>query len=318
MVDAPSGWGFGRAASAYQQWYQPLDQTQTYLTLINSHLTWLVEIGWPWRFLYVFGWLAVLALCWPKQLRGQRFGWLVIPVAVWVVFAVASWFSSVADSPWLWVLPVASLVPMLVWRSRTSTWPSWQNWTVLALSACLVLCAFVALGLLPNGNPPIRLAGSRIVLGNHPSNPDIWVITNSDVFGKLYSRTLRQFWQTSADPRRGPGLTVALVQSIDQLTPTDVRAKTLVAGGTLTVSELDRIKKLAPLCGKLILLNPVFYPQAMEVAPSSGAKIEVVSGEFSQVPSSAWADALGQPVYNVPGAGDFLPRWPELVLKNIQ
>ena len=44
--DAPCGWGKGNAGEAFTNWYQPLDRRERYRTLVNSHLTELVERGW--------------------------------------------------------------------------------------------------------------------------------------------------------------------------------------------------------------------------------------------------------------------------------
>ena len=45
LHDAPHGVGIGNSGSAFMQWYQPLGRTESYRTLVNSHLTWLVEFG---------------------------------------------------------------------------------------------------------------------------------------------------------------------------------------------------------------------------------------------------------------------------------
>jgi hypothetical protein len=60
MHDAPGGWGAGNAVTAYMEWYQPLERTEKYRTLVNSHIRWLVEFSWPQRVGYVFGWVAAL------------------------------------------------------------------------------------------------------------------------------------------------------------------------------------------------------------------------------------------------------------------
>jgi hypothetical protein len=85
MVDAPGGWGLGNSGSAYMNWYQTETRLESYRTLVSSHLTWLVELGWPLRFLYLAGWGAIFLLCWPT--REQR--WLAVPLGVWLAFGIA-------------------------------------------------------------------------------------------------------------------------------------------------------------------------------------------------------------------------------------
>ena len=315
MVDAPGGWGVGNAGAAFMQWYQPLERTEAYRTLVNSHLTWLVEFGWAGRFLYVFGWLAVLALCWPKSKAAQKSAWLALPLGLWTAFAVAAWFSSVAESPWLWSLPVASLVCVLVWRMKARRWPRRWVWMTAGLGACAVLGAIAVAGLLSREFPLVHFAGSRVVLGNF-ADPDVWVVANTDTLGKMYGRTLRQYLLSGAHLQPAQGLSVGIVRSVDALPLLAMQSKTLVIAGTLAAPELARLRSLVPSCAQLILLNPIFYPQDLEVGPRSMPKIVVFSGEYSRASSAAWADALQQSPHNVEGAGDFLPHWPELILVN--
>ena len=313
MVDAPGGWGIGNAGMAFMQWYQPLERTEFYRTLVNSHLTWLVEFGWAGRFLYVLGWFAVLVLCWPGHRAEQKPTWLALPLGLWITFAVAAWFSSVAESPWLWILPAASLACMLTWRAKARCWPpAWLGATAI-LGPCAVLGTMLVVGLLTREFPRVHLAGSRIVLGNR-SDPDVWVVVNTGTLGKMYGRTLRQYLRLGGGSEPTQGLSVGMVASIDALPLLDKRIETLVVAGTLSTPELTRLKTIVPSCARLVLLNPVFYPLDLEVGPQSTPKIEVFSGEYSGASSSAWTDALQHPSHNVEGAGDFLPHWPELIL----
>jgi hypothetical protein len=317
MVDAPGGWGLGNSANAFQQWYQPLDQNQAFLSLINSHLTWLVEIGWVWRYLYVFGWLAALALCWPHKSDMRSAPWPIIPFTIWIVFAIAAWFSSVAESTWLWALPAISLVCVLFSRWKTRQWPQCQAWARIGLGSCAVLGGIFYLGWKGNEPPRLRLKASRIVLGD-VSSPDVWVVTNISVLGRVYGRTLRQHFKAASDSKSSKPFSLGLVNSVNELPVEEVQTKTLVIAGMLTASELAKLKILAPKYGRLLLLNPVFFPQDLGVDSKSPVKIEVLSGEFSQTPTSAWASELKHPASRVIGAGDFLANWPDLVLVSNQ
>jgi hypothetical protein len=78
IADAPMGWGVGNAVRAYQNWYQPLDHGVTYLNLVSTHFTWLVEFSWWQRILYCFGWAAVGIVCWPPKGR-ETLSWFVVP-----------------------------------------------------------------------------------------------------------------------------------------------------------------------------------------------------------------------------------------------
>lgn len=86
MVDAPGGWGIGHSGKSYMEWYQPFDRSESYRTLVSSHLTWLVEFGWIGRFFYIFGWMSVFVLCAPSK----RQAWTVIPFGIWISFFVSA------------------------------------------------------------------------------------------------------------------------------------------------------------------------------------------------------------------------------------
>ncbi len=315
MVDAPGGWGMGHSADIFHQWYQPLDQSQLFASLINSHLTWLVEMGWPLRFLYVFGWLAVLAICWVRTSDVRAHAWLMVPFSVWIVFAITAWFNSVAESPWLWPTPMLAFGVVVVWR--------WQNrclmrppiWASITLCSCGVLGSLFLLGMLSEAQPRLRSEGPRVVLGA-ASDPVLWVVINPNTLGKMYGRTLRRYLQTAVDVHSQHGVSIGMIDSLDDLSPDGVQTKTLVVCGACEDEQLARLKKLLPFCSRLVLLNPSFYPQALSVDMPLDKKVEVIVGEFSQSPASAWAEVVGSPVRTVPGAGNYLPQWPELVLAN--
>lgn len=313
MVDAPGGWGLGHSADVFHQWYQPLDQSQLFTSLINSHLTWMVEIGWPGRFLYVFAWLAVLTLCWLQRADVQRHPWLTLAFSVWIAFAITAWFNSVAESPWLWLVPVAGLGGTLWWRSRTRQWLTTRQWLGAALGSGALLGGLLLLGVNTDEQPRLRLQGSQLVLGN-TKKPAVWLLVNRDVLGGSYGHTLQRSLRGDPNQTLGSSMSIGLVDSLDALPPNVVRAKVLVVCGALDDEQLVRLKALLPVCAKLVLLNPTFFPQALGADSFSTAKLEVLTGEFSQVPASAWTEAVKTPVRTVTGAGDFLPRWPELLL----
>lgn len=296
MVDAPSGWGLGNSGRAYMQWYQPLNRNQEYRTLVNSHLTWLVELGWPMRFLYLFVWFSVLMLCWPMPNRS----WLAIPFGIWISFFVSALFSSVAESIWLWVIPVMSLGATLVGRFRFRIWPKPIVWAIPASLAVATLLVLVTLGNL-NDNREVTITGSKsyVILGK--DSPKLWVLANQRVIGSDYGRTLR---------RALPPYSIGVASSLAGLAHVD--ADTLIIGGILTNEEIKGIGPLLPHFQKILFINPSFYPQQIQI--DNPAKLVAVFGEFSQSPSiDSWQSYLGKSVSRLAGAGDFIPQWPLLL-----
>ena len=290
MVDAPGGWGLGNSGKAYMQWYQPLDRTEEYRTLVNSHLTWLVEVGWSLRFFYILGWFVVLLLCWPsRNLRA-----LAIPLGVWVVFAIAATFSSVAESPWLWLLPATCLAVSFVLRLRTKIWPKPWMWGVPFAATVIIMAVILLLGE-SIGKIPVHKIGRQVIIGNE--KPNEWVVIDHQVMGQNYGHSLRSYIMDHGLENNSIGVT----DSIAEL-PDAMDTQVMIAGKQENVKGL--IEKLAK-AKRIVLLNPTFFPS--EIGQQT-AKTTVVFGEFSQSPSvSAWTSPAD--VKRIDGAGSFIANW---------
>ena len=118
LRDAPFGWGIGKSGEVYRQWYQPLDRDERYRTLVNSHLTWIVETGIIGGVVWSLGWGIVLAF---GFLVGRyRGGWLCW--SEWTALFGTALFSSVCESWTLWVIPVAVLG-----RTHVQTRTGWRR-----------------------------------------------------------------------------------------------------------------------------------------------------------------------------------------------
>jgi hypothetical protein len=295
MVDAPDGWGIGKSGQAYIEWYQPPDRSEKYRTLVNSHLTWLVEVGWPLRFLYVFAWVSILLLCWPNgSLRA-----LSIPMGIWIAFAIAAIFSSVAESPWLWGLPLIGLVLAILLRARRRAWPKLSAWSIPCGASILTMVTFIALG---QGGKPVRVQKGYLLLGKAP--PQIWIFIDKQVMGENYGHTIRRYLSSTA-----VASSIGVIESLTVLP--ELEDKTVVVGGL--IPKDDRVKSALISAKQIILLNPCFFPQEIDATTDRKDSVRVVFGEFSQsLAANAWGNIAS--VERVAGVGDFLPRWPELAL----
>lgn len=297
IADAPGGWGVGNAGKAYMQWYQPVDRYERYRTLVNSHLTWLVEFGWPLRFLYVFGWLAVFLLCG----AGAGRKWRVVPLGIWTAFGTAAFFSSVAESPWLWTVPLASLIAVLAIRARLRQWPSFRNWMWPAcLSALLCVGLWVAGR---HAGSPIKGGRHRIFVGS--GVPTVWLVADEKCRAdESYARKVRE--RTGSQET---GFCVGVVWAFGSL-PGKVYGARIVMMGTPDGIKRSRMREVLDSASRLILLAPGFYPYEAGLNAVVEEKVEVLFGEFSQSPFlQAWEET-GR-VRRVAGVGDYFPDWPE-------
>jgi len=295
VADAPGGWGLGNAVGAYENWYQEVGRSERYLNLVSTHFTWLVEFSWWQRMLYCFGWFAVGLLCWPP--KGQeRFRWFVVPLSIWISFFVTAIFSHVAESPWLWVLPVAALLSVLVARWRGELWPRVLAWSSAATVSVLVVAVVTVWGI---RTPGLHVHGSPDLVWIGDGEPRIWIVKNTGIMGEHYGKALRRYMEDH--PLAFP---VTLVDSVLNL-PQDHRGLVVVCGD---LPEPGR--KLLHSEGNLLLLNPSFFPQ--EAGITSSQITSVLFGEFSQSPSiHAWQN-VGH-LKTLEGIGDFVGSWPERV-----
>jgi hypothetical protein len=294
MANAPEGWGFGKAGNAYMQWYQPLNQNETYRTLVNSHLTWLVEFGWPLRLLYILGWSSVLMICWPSRFNR----WRAIALGVWLCFFVAAFFSSVAESWIMWIVPSLFLLAAILQRVFARQYPSRTQW-LLPVGATILL----AIGIWSLGQISSSLHGSKnlVIIGR--AEPKMWICYDSTTMGSLYGKSLRAAYQPKEGLRPE---SAGLLFSTGQFPK--LSGKTLVIGSVLPDGGNNGLKAAVRDCHRLILLNPRFFPQEIGIDSSNKEKVTTYFGDFSQSPSiEAWRSASNWE--QLPGMGDFFPNW---------
>ncbi len=291
MVDAPGGWGIGNSGSAYMEWYQPLSSTEGYRTLVNSHLTWMVELGWPLRVVYLLGWGALLLLCWP----GASCRWLAVPLGIWITFFVAAAFSSVAESPWLWIVPLASLLPVLWYRIRCRIWPAGKLW-LIPTGLSLLLCA-IFYGVGSRHDSMIQKRDGILFYGK--GDPRVWIFPDVKILGNQWGRSLR------GELKLGPKehASIALIENLSKI-PSFQGKSVIVTGDPAPPAVLAKVMQEA---SSLTLINPSFDPGEAGFNPKN-KKVMLIMGEFSESPSAmAWKEII--PAKILPGVGDYLPDW---------
>lgn len=298
MRDAPTGWGLGNSGKAYMQWYQPLNRTEGYRTMVNSHLTWLVELGWCGRFWYLAAWPAVLLLCWP----GKRRSILSLAFGVWLTFTVGAFFSSVAESPWLWVVPGLALLAVLGYRIRNHAWPRRTTWFLPVGVPALVLAGIY---LSANGGSTVSGAKDRVVIGK--GKPALWLLADSKTMGEYYGRHLRQ----AIGSANGKETAVVIVQSLAAVTGMD-NGRLVLAN--LSAKDKAELARLVPEAGRIVLLNPSVYPQEMGITADNARKVSVLAGEFFESDAlQAWQKLVM--VETASGVGEYLPDWAKIALR---
>lgn len=278
MADAPDGWGVGNSGQAFTNWYQPLDRTERYRTLVGSHFTWMVEFGGGGRFLYVFGWLIVLALAFRRWRRTGD----ALPTALWLTLALAAVPTSVLEEWAVWILPAGASLPLLADLRRDGR-------LSVGTLVSLALVAAIPVEMLRLAQPGVVRchARGRVIEYNPPGAGEVvdWIVPDDAVVGADFPRRLRT---------RGVAMGLAKDSG---LVPDEARR--IVMCGSLERLRTERFRSLE----ELLYLSPRFRPLAVGAGGGRCPHVRIVVGEFS--PSALDAPS-GVEVFA--GASDFMPE----------
>jgi len=205
LAFAPNGWGLGKSAEAYEQWFEPVGEYVELKHLLSSHLTWLVEFGWPLRWLYLFLWMAAIALLIPNR----KFNFPIWGVAIWTAFLVALFYNA-AGKWWNWLLPAIWLMATLILRLRQMMFPASRYWIMSALvSAFFVGLPFLIFGLSTSKISIRAWDGGNIVLIG-AGKPALAILGPSkDVLGDFYGQEIRKEWSKA---RQDAGSVIVISQ----------------------------------------------------------------------------------------------------------
>lgn len=293
MVDAPGGWGIGNSGKAFTQWYQPLDRTEGYRTMVNSHLTWLVEFGWGGRFFYIAGILSVFVLCIPEA----RAKWLAVSFGIWIAFMTSAVFSSVAEEPWLWVTPGVALTAAVSWRISAGIWPEPGYWLFPPLVAASILGS---VGLFCGGTEVDRWKSATIVGEGLPS---VWVVADEKVLGANYGKTLRRY--------RSAFNSFCVGFASDSRDLPSVPSRLVILSGQFTEKLTEIDLRILDWTDVVLLVNPSISP--IDLKGIDHKRIIVAIGEFNYPLNSDLWMAEGQ-TRRIVGVGKFVPEWPDRLL----
>ena len=303
IVEAPGGWGFGKSARAYIDWYQKKNNCLLQ-NMISGHLTFLVEAGWPLRVGYVMFWLLALILSFRQALAGKS----PVPCAVLTAFAVAACFNPVVAIAELWVLPVACMV-MVLNRERHAV-GNWRTRLVPLLLAGVGTVVFVASVLVlkaefeDGSRPTIRKSGDAVVLNG--DEPKVWIADDDYVLHGGYwwmeGQEIRKYYQAHPDAPAS-----AWVRSVGSL---PAHADRIVLVGTAASDYLALPSR--PLAREIVFLSPDCTWRAVPEEILGKAKVKLVVGNLAARLSPDYIDPPKW-VEVVRGAELYVPEWYKLV-----
>jgi hypothetical protein len=117
----PAGFGAARSGAEFMQWYQDVDRTEGYRTMVNSYLTFLVEMGWLPFVAVILAIAAFWAWTWPRV--GEKYA--VWQIAAWgslAAFLVSGMFSTTMEEPLVWVIPCVVAGALVILRLCAESW----------------------------------------------------------------------------------------------------------------------------------------------------------------------------------------------------
>ena len=308
IVAAPFGWGLGQSGLAYMNWFQPLDRGHVVLGLISTHLTWLAELGWPMRFVYLFAWFAGLSLLFFFALRRKK----VLPLAVWVAFFVASSFNTIGVEATLWIIPVALLAAPILdrcWRYRRSFFGAFAIGGVMTV---LVVVVLICLGMRTDDDVVVHCEGNGVIVNGKQTS--IWVVDDGFVLdGGYYGLLGKGIRDWYSKHRSAP--VVGVVKRLDDVP--NAAARVVVVGkacGQLLEKRAEFFKGHGNV-KKVVFMSPPFgWRDCAGLADELGDNIEVefITGEFAdRVYGGGAGGAKERPewVNIVSGCALYVPNW---------
>lgn len=293
---APGGWGHGQAGEAFGQWYQQIGHGLNFLSLVNSHLTFMADYGLLFQVLYLAGWAGVFVCVFPHPWTPLR----ATSLGVWVCLFVTAIFSNVLTLVWLWLVPVGLLLACVVQRFR------WRHGIALpqvgaAFAGVVVMLALLhGGGRFASGELNLQAASGWVRVG--PATDGLLlVIERQVVVGSRYGHCVRGALATFYGAEIFHNGKLPTSERIAQ-TPLLVWA-----GGVPNIC-------LRNFSGQVVLLNPpsTLDEAELERLPETGVRVFVGTlGDWRR--ASFWRMEAetreGWQLIEVRGAADFLPDW---------
>lgn len=290
MFDAPGGWAAAGpgAGRAYFDWYEPFAEVTLTGNLMNDHLTVMADVGWFWRWGYVFLLTLVLAVSAVEFVRRRR----AFPLAVFSSLAVMAWFNPVYGAWTTWPVPAFAFVTLaggVAGRVRVRELLCAVGASV-AFALLVVVVVYAAGSAATCGDVRVRVDGPRICVNSQA--PSVWVVDDEQgALGSMFaSRDIREFYR-----QHPQAAGIGYVRSIEAL-PSRAGGRLVLSGKAaqdwlLKLSENEESRRFLPQ--EVIMISPPFAPSEIPEGVLACCRPKVVVGEFA---------ARFQPEYSNPPA----------------
>jgi len=278
IVAAPGGWGLGNAAHAFENWFQPIEETTSFKNLLSTHGTWMVERGWLFSVFYLLVWSLALLLAWA---RPAAFGLLV----TWGT--CAAW-SHLGGAWWMWTAPLLAVGVSLHARYRRKIWPTRSTYACVLLLPILFLLTSLVVMTWRAGRDRIFNDGSVVWVGG--KSPTLWFLQpDFSVMGRTYGKKLRSIGN------------LAIANRWEQIPD---GAALVLSGSVATPTKLPRLSKIIWLNPPALLLEE--FSQLIHQTPAthiiwgelrSDADPTQLRNSVQSLPNVCWRTAGGKAKY---------------------
>lgn len=290
LTDAPSGVVVEKSpAEIYMRWYQNPDDSESYLSMINSHLEFMCRYGFFIRFAYIALWVFIFCITFPIKRNAIN----AVALATWICFFLCASFSNVANFWVLWVIPLAMLLFAAI-CNRERLLSAKFYVAVLLLSAFLISALYALSYTLPRNCKLRFLPNGDVLCGNSQCIKYLLFSPSEKTIGTRFGSELAQFCKENDS-----GVLTANIQSTGEF-------ECAIICDAKSVSGLSAIK-----AKRKILLNP----QADDsFSKFKDENISIYLGGFSDWRNrKAWANIARDnrhiKIVILEGVADYIPNW---------
>jgi hypothetical protein len=327
------GWGPGESGRAYMNWFQDIDRSEAYTTMVNSYLHIAVEYGLLWLGVILFLLLALLSLGWTNVRRGadergleEPPRWLsdakVSAGACLMAWAIGNLFTTLWIEPRLWIVPSVAII-LIVWPASTVS-PRRLCWAgLIGGGGAIITCALLFLtGVALSSKQGVNVSLRRdVVLLESSANPTdgsikVWnVWPDKKVLGRSPGKELRRLFLET------PELRCLVVHKAEAKNQDDVYSgrNIILLGEQCERFTAERRGEQQPL--QWILVHPTSSPpMSANASPKQSISLLVLLPEIDELGLNAawraWAETIGARVIVSPNVGlDIRAAWPEVIQK---
>jgi len=327
------GWGAGEAGRAYMNWFQDIDRSEGYTTMVNSYLHIAVEYGLPWLGVIFFLLLALLLLGWNDARRSADERGLEEPHGVLsdakvaagaclMAWAIGNLFTTLWIEPRLWIVPSVAII-LIVWLSSTVSFRRLCRVVVVAGGGAFITCALLFLtGVALSSKQEVKVSQRRnVVLLASRKNPtdgsiiawNVW--PDKKVLGRTPGKELRRLFLEM--PRRR----CLVVHKVEAQTQDDAFSdgNIILLGEQCERFTADMRDDRPPR--QWLLVHPTTSPRTpANISPKQAISLVVLLPEIDELGLNAawraWAETIGARVIVSPNVGlDIRAAWPEVIQK---